>query len=114
MEILPTLLQAAQLPSPKDIVLDGFNLLPVLRGEKKSTRTEMFWQRRLDKGARVGDWKWVESSRGSGLFNLKTDMAEKQDLSRKHPEKLQELKQAFARWQQQMKAAEPRGPFRDF
>ena len=114
MEILPTLLQAAQLPSPKDIVLDGFNLLPVLRGEKKSTRTEMFWQRRLDKGARVGDWKWVESSRGNGLFNLKNDMAEKQDLSRKHPEKLQELQQAFARWQQQMKAAEPRGPFRDF
>ncbi len=114
MEILPTLLQAAQLPAPKDIVLDGFNLLPVLRGEKKSTRTEMFWQRRLDKGARVGDWKWVESSRGSGLFNLKTDLAEKQDLSKKHPEKLQELQQAFARWQQQMKAAEPRGPFRDY
>lgn len=114
MEILPTLLQAAQLPSPKDIVLDGFNLLPVLRGEKKSTRTEMFWQRRLDKGARVGDWKWVESSRGSGLFNLKTDVAEKQDLSKKHPEKLEELQQAFARWQQQMKAAEPRGPFRDY
>lgn len=46
------------------IELDGFDMLPVLRGEQPSPRAEMFWQRRGDKAARVGDWKWVESSRG--------------------------------------------------
>ena len=74
----------------------------------------MFWQRRNDVGARVGDWKWVDSSRGGGLFNLKTDVGEKQDLSATHPGKLIELKQHFAHWKKQMDAAEPRGPFRDF
>ena len=74
----------------------------------------MFWQRRHDVGARVGDWKWVDSNRGSGLFNLKTDIGEKQDLSATHPGKLAELKQHFAHWKKQMDAAEPRGPFRDF
>ena len=114
LEILPTLLQASQVKPPQDVILDGFDLLPVLRGEKPSARQTMFWQRRHDKGARVGDWKWVDSNRGSGLFNLKTDVGEKQDLSATHPGKLIELKQHFAHWKKQMDAAEPRGPFRDF
>ncbi|RZO57824.1 MAG: N-acetylgalactosamine-6-sulfatase, partial [Limisphaerales bacterium] len=114
LEILPTLLQASQVKPPQDVILDGFDLLPVLRGEKPSARHTMFWQRRLNKGARVGDWKWVNSNRGSGLFNLRTDVGEQQDLSVTHPNKLEELKQHFARWKKQMDAAEPRGPFRDF
>ena len=114
LEIFPTLLAATNAQPPKGAVLDGFDLLPVLRGEKKSSRTEMFWQRRLDKGARVGHWKWVESTRGNGLFDLRTDLAEKKDLSKSKPEILKMLKARFALWQKQMKTAEPRGPFRDF
>ena len=114
LEILPTLLKSCQVKPPQDIILDGFDLLPVLQGETPSTRNTMFWQRRHDIGVRVGDWKWVNSSRGSGLFNLKTDIGEQQDLSATHPEKLKELKQHFARWKKQMNAAEPRGPFRDY
>ena len=114
LEIFPTLLAAANAKPPKDIVLDGFNLLPVLRGNKKPSRAEMFWQRRLDIGARVGDWKWVESSRGNGLFNLKTDPGETKDLSAEHPAKLKELQQHFTRWTTRMKTTEPRGPFRDY
>mgnify|MGYP001379530833 CR=1 FL=1 len=114
LEILPTLLQASDVKPPQDIIFDGFDMLPVLQGKAPSTRNAMFWQRRNDVGARVGDWKWVDSSRGSGLFNLKTDVGEKQDLSATHPGKLAELKQHFAHWKKQMDAAEPRGPFRDF
>ena len=114
LEILPTLLKSCQVKPPQDIILDGFDLLPVLQGETPSTRNTMFWQRRHDIGVLVGDWKWVNSSRGSGLFNLKTDIGEQQDLSATHPEKLKELKQHFARWKKQMNAAEPRGPFRDY
>ncbi len=114
LEILPTLLKSCQVNPPQDIILDGFDLLPVLQGETPSARNTMFWQRRHDIGVRVGDWKWVNSSRGSGLFNLKTDIGEQQDLSATHPEKLKELKQHFARWKKQMNAAEPRGPFRDY
>ncbi len=114
LEIFPTLLAATDAQPPKGVVLDGFDLLPVLRGEKKSSRTEMFWQRRLDKGARVGHWKWVESTRGNGLFDLRTDLAEKKDLSKSKPEILKMLKARFALWQKQMKTAEPRGPFRDY
>jgi arylsulfatase A-like enzyme len=114
LEVFPTLCEAAGAKKPKGIELDGFDMIPVLQGKKKSTRTEMFWQRRLDKAARVGHWKWVESGRGNGLFDLRKDLSEKRDLSAERPEILKKLKDRFENWKREMAAAEPRGPFRDF
>jgi len=114
LEIVPTLCAATGAEPPKGVVLDGFDMLPVLQGKKRSPRTEMFWQRKLDKGARVGHWKWVESSRGGGLFDLRDDIGERRDLSEEKPEVLKEVQARFASWKMQMQAAEPRGPFRDF
>ncbi len=74
----------------------------------------MFWERRSDHAARVGRWKWVESARGSGLFDLSTDLGEQQDLSAEQPDMLAMLKSRFAAWKKDMAAAEPRGPFRDY
>ena len=114
LEVFPTLCEAAGAKKPKGIELDGFDMIPVLQGKKKSKRTEMFWQRRLDKAARVGHWKWVESGRGNGLFDLRKDLSEKRDLSAERPEILKKLKDRFENWKREMAAAEPRGPFRDF
>jgi len=134
LELVPTLLAAAGAEGLEETVgkdgrpsfalratkgetasrLDGFNLLPVLKGEAKSPRKEMFWQRRGDKAARVGSWKWVESEKGGGLYDLSTDLGEKKDLSAEKPEVLRRLKERFAAWRAEMDAAEPRGPFRDY
>ena len=114
LEIFPMLCAATGAAPAKGVKLDGFDMLPVLQGKKKSPREEMFWQRRLDKGTRVGHWKWVESSRGNGLFDLRTDLSEKHDLSEAKPEILKMMKARFANWKKEMEAAEPRGPFRDY
>ena len=114
LEIFPMLCAAAGAKPPVGVPLDGFDMLPVLQGKMKSPRKEMFWQRRLDKGARVDHWKWVESSRGNGLFDLRVDLSEKNDLSTKRPEILAKLKNRFQNWKKEMAEAEPRGPFRDF
>ncbi len=114
LEIVPTLMNEANLSLPENIIYDGFNMMPVLTGETASSRKEMFWQRRNDKAARVDNWKWVESDRGNGLFNLEEDIGETQDLSENYPEKLNEMKQYFANWEENMSKAEPRGPFRDY
>ena len=114
LEILPTLCAATGAVPPKGVPLDGFDMLSVLQGKRASARTEMFWQRKLDKGARVGHWKWVESSRGNGLFDLRHDIGERRDLSKERPEILKRVQARFANWKKQMQAAEPRGPFRDF
>ena len=114
LEILPTLCAATGAAPPKGVALDGFDMLSVLQGKRASPRAEMFWQRKLDKAARVGHWKWVESSRGNGLFDLRHDIDERRDLSKERPEILKRVQARFANWKKQMQAAEPRGPFRDF
>lgn len=115
LELFPTLIKAAGLQLPADLELDGFDMMPVLSGKEKSRRTEMFWERaREGRAARVGHWKWVESRRGNGLFDLSKDIGETNDLSKEHPEKLRELRTAFEAWEKRMQAAEPRRPFRDY
>ena len=114
MEILPMVLGAAGAAPPEGVVLDGFDMKAVLQGRAKSARMEMFWERRSDRAARVGNWKWVESAAGSGLFDLESDIGESKDLSREKPEVLEMVRGRFAAWKRAMEAAEPRGPFRDY
>lgn len=114
LEVVPTVLTASGASSPPGVVLDGFDMLPVLAGATPSPRKEMFWQRRGDKAARVGNWKWVDSQAGKGLFDLASDIGEENDLSQQRPEVLKMLQERFAAWQQAMDEAEPRGPLRDY
>lgn len=118
LEIFPTLLAAAWTPPP-GIVFDGFDMSDVLTGKAKTRRKEMFWEFQFwefrgDSAARVGQWKWVQSRRSSGLFDLATDPGERNDLSPQKPDVLARVKARFAAWQEEMRRAEPRGPFRDF
>ena len=114
LEILPTVLNLAGTQSPREVTLDGYDMMPALAEGAPSPRTKMFWRRKDDVAARVGNWKWVRSSRGGGLFDLSKDIGEAEDLSERFPDKLRELKAAFSAWEKEMSAAEPRGPFRDY
>jgi arylsulfatase A-like enzyme len=114
MEVFPMLCRAARVRPPRGVVLDGFDMTAVLAGKEKSAREEMFWQRKSDKAARVGSFKWVESSRGSGLFDLSVDIGEQHDLSNERPDVLSRVKSRFAAWKKLMAEAEPRRPFRNF
>lgn len=114
LEILPTLLAAAGAKPRAAVKLDGFDMLPVVRGEKASPRREMFWQRRSDKAARVDGWKWVDSAKGKGLYDLRSDLGETKDLTQEKPEIAKMLQDRFQAWRADMDASEPRGPFRDY
>ena len=74
----------------------------------------MFWQRRSDKAARIGNWKWIESAKGGGLFDLAADPGETKDLSHEKPDVLANMKARWNAWRREMDASDPRGPFRDY
>ena len=114
LELFPTILAAAGVEAPEGVVLDGFDMLPTLAGDTSSPRESMFWQRRLDRAARVGPYKWVDTEAGSGLFDLRNDLGERHDLSAEQPGLLADLRARFDAWARDMDAAEPRGPFRDY
>lgn len=99
---------------PRSVVLDGFDMTGVLMGKEKSRRQEMFWKRQANKAARVGNYKWVESDRGSGLFDLSNDISEEHDLSKERPDVLKKVTSRFEAWMKRMAEAEPRGPFKNF
>ncbi len=114
MELLPTLVNLTGAAPPEDVVLDGFDMLPVLAEGKPSARQDMFWKRRGIEAARVGQWKWVRNDGEVSLFNLAEDVGEKNDLAVAMPEKAREMQTRFENWLAEMDAAEPRGPFKDF
>jgi arylsulfatase A-like enzyme len=114
LEIFPTILSASNGKLSDGIKLDGFDCLPVLRGEKPSPRKQMFWQRRSDRAARVDNWKWVDMGKSSGLFDLAEDPNETKDLSSSDPKTLARIKSQWEAWRREMDATEPRGPFRDY
>ncbi len=114
LELFPMFTNLAKAELPKGVVYDGFDMLSVLSAKATSQRNEMFWERRNDRAVRVGHYKWVESARGSGLFDLSQDIGERRDLSEDKPQLLAKLKARFAAWKTEMDAAEPRGPFKDF
>jgi arylsulfatase A-like enzyme len=114
MEFFPTLANAAGAPLPEGVVLDGFDARDILAGMKPSPRNEMFWVRRNLRGARVGNWKWVDMDGKGGLFDLSNDIGEEHDLSEEKPEVLRHVLSRFENWKAEMEAAEPRRPFRDF
>jgi arylsulfatase A-like enzyme len=114
LDLFPTLVGLAGGRPEPGVVLDGFDMEPVWRGQAKHRRTEMFWQEKNDKAARAGNWKWVETAMGGGLFDLGADPSENNDLSAQRPEVLAMMRTKWSAWRKEMDAAEPRGPFRDY
>lgn len=114
LELFPTLLKLADAEPPEEVVLDGFDMMPMLAEGKPSPRKEMYWKRRGKEAARVGDWKWIRNESGKYLFNLSKDVSEKDNLVEKMPDKAAEMEGHFTEWLKAMDEAEPRGPFKDF
>ena len=114
LELFPTFAAVAGIKPPKGVILDGFNMLPILTGQAKSERNEMFWEWRYGRAARIGNWKWVDSPKGGGLFDLSTDISEQHDLSAEKQETIQDIKARWEAWKKGMDEAEPRGPFKNY
>jgi arylsulfatase A-like enzyme len=115
----PTLLALAGADAAASrTVLDGVNLVPLLQGQSRLPRDELFWHYpHYWNGtnvspfsvARVGDWKLIrfyESDREE-LYDLRMDLSEKNDLAAQRPEQRQELSARLDRWLKEVGAQMP-------
>ncbi len=107
MDFFPTLLDLAGLEPMPGQHLDGVSLVPVLQGESITDRS-LYWHypHYGNQGGdpssiiRDGDWKLIhywEDGRNE-LYNLKTDPAEKSDLSKDHQDKVEALWSQLEKW----------------
>jgi arylsulfatase A-like enzyme len=108
LDILPTALAAAGIPSGPADKLDGVDLLPHLTGKAAGPPHEaLFWRFGEQMAVRQGDWKLVRYGPNATLqpgeswpklYNLADDVSESSDLAAKHPERVKELQAAWDRW----------------
>lgn len=100
-DVLPTICAAAGVQVPAGTVVDGVDLLPFLRGERKDAPHEtLYWKIKSAAALRRGDWKllmlapeWTPQ-----LYRLSQDVAEAHDLAGERPEVVRELHAAWSDW----------------
>lgn len=104
LDIVPTVLAAANIAPPADAKLDGVNLLPFFKGDASGDPHErLFWRysRRGLWAVREGDWK-LRRDRGKReepkLYNLREDPAEDNDLASQQPERVKAMQTAWEAW----------------
>jgi arylsulfatase A len=86
-DFLPTCAELLGRQPPKGI--DGISILPTLLGRSGQKEHEyLYWELNGQQGVRMGDWKAVRlrPNQQIQLFNLKTDLGEKDDVADQHPD----------------------------
>jgi len=103
-DFYPTLLELAQLPLHPDQHIDGMSISQIiLNADTHFDRGPLFWHYphgRMEGAVRSGDYKLLLNYKtgSSRLYNLSTDLSEKQDLSEIQPEKKSELDVLLRTW----------------
>jgi arylsulfatase A-like enzyme len=94
-DFLPTATDIAMVKAPQH--LDGLSMLPTLLGRTQTNQHDfLYWEfheRGFQQAVRMGSWKAVRPQAGEPLelYDLRTDVAEKNNVARQHPEILAKM-----------------------
>ncbi|MDO7172385.1 sulfatase-like hydrolase/transferase [Mariniflexile sp. AS56] len=104
LDIFTTSLAAAKITKAENLVLDGVDLLPYLKGDKTGNpHDKLFWRKLEEAGARIGDYKLVRlQNYGASLYNLTTDLGETTNLETIQTEAFQRLQDELKSWETKM------------
>jgi arylsulfatase A-like enzyme len=89
-DFLPTAAEIAGVKPPEKI--DGISMLPTFLGQRQTDQHAfLYWEfheRGFQQAARMGNWKAVrpQADEELELYNLKTDVSEKENVAEKNPE----------------------------
>ena len=112
MDLTATILAAAGAKPPGNRALDGIDLTPILRGETPAPDRTFFWRIDPARGgqwaARYRQWKYIRYKKGELLFNLDTDLGDQIDLSERHPEIVDDFRDAVENWEAEMAESRPK------
>jgi uncharacterized sulfatase len=98
-DFMPTAAELAGYKTPEK--LDGISLVPTLLSREQTNKHDfMYWEfheRGFQQAARMGNWKVVrpQADEPLELYDLKTDLGEKQNVAKEHPDILATLEEYF-------------------
>ncbi|MGE0865300.1 MAG: sulfatase-like hydrolase/transferase [Vicinamibacterales bacterium] len=107
MDLSASILAATGTTVPAGVALDGINLFPILEGRAPVVERTLFWRVRtggLDQRAvRSGDMKLlIDGAVRLLLFNVRTDLAERDDVSQEQPAVVRRLHQQLRAWEKEV------------
>lgn len=95
LDLMPTMLDLAEVKTPDGLKFDGVSLRSVLLENRDIGPRKLFWK---GQAMRDGNWKLVMEKKRPHLFNLADDLSEKNDLAAKHPDRVKEMMAALEAW----------------
>ena len=102
IDLMPTMLDLANVELPKSHKLDGVSLAPVLLEGKQLKQRSLYWGYNNKSAVRHGPWKLLVGEKGQGgrigLYNLAEDISEKNNLAKQYPERVKQLQSALKAW----------------
>ena len=113
MDLTATILSVTGADVPDDLQLEGLNLLPILSGQAPEEPRTLFWRSgdRRQRAVRSGNWKLVIDGRGSFVFDVRTDVAERHDVANIRQDVARRLRLLLDAWETDVDTeAEANGP----
>jgi len=102
MDLTASILAATRTPVPNDARLDGIDLFPVLEGRTPAIERTLFWRvvgARPQRAVRSGDWKLLFDGPRALLFNVGTDIGERNNVIGEYSEIARRLAPLLAAWE---------------
>jgi arylsulfatase A-like enzyme len=100
MDWVPTFLAAAGTAAHPDYPSDGISLVTALADPRAVTDRALFWRMKHNeqRAMRADRWKYLKVNAHEYLFDVVADERERANLARRHPERLEEMRAAWQRW----------------
>jgi arylsulfatase A-like enzyme len=102
MDLSASILAATGTPVPAETRLEGINLFPVLQGRVPEIQRTLFWRvigARPQQAVRAGDWKLLYDGFRAMLFNVRTDLGERNNVISERSDIARQLAPLLAAWQ---------------
>jgi arylsulfatase A-like enzyme len=111
MDLTASILAITGAPVPAEAKLEGMNLFPVWEGRAPQVERTLFWRAgngpAKQAAVRRGDFKLVVDGPHTYVFNLRTDLSERNDLAKWRQDVAQELRPLLTAWEASVDADAP-------
>jgi arylsulfatase A len=107
MDLTASILAATNTGVPAEAGHEGINLFPTLEGRAPEVTRTLFWRSNLgrtQKAVRSGDWKLVIDGSHTMVFNVRTDVGERNELANRRQDIAQKLRPLLAQWEKEVEA----------
>ncbi|MBT7095184.1 MAG: hypothetical protein HN936_18200, partial [Bacteroidetes bacterium] len=104
MDLLPTLMQIADIDIPEHRKLDGISIKDHLLNQADLPDRRVFfgYEPKLGTAMRDGQWKMQTKGDVVELYDLSKDIKETTNITDKYPERTAKMKNAIEKWKQEV------------